>query len=58
MVQQYKQVQAQRVSRQGGPQNIEVKDIVLFLKETSAVRNSLFDLPAMPLSRLVLAPQC
>ena len=31
MVQQYKQVQAQRVSRQGGPQNIEVKNIVLFL---------------------------
>ncbi len=33
MVQQYKQVQAQRVSDQGGPQNIEVKNIVLFLKK-------------------------
>ncbi len=33
MVRQYKQVQAQRVSRQGGPQNIEVKKIVLFLKK-------------------------
>ena len=26
------------------PQNIEVKDIVLFLSKTSAVRNSLFDI--------------
>ena len=33
MVQQYKQVQAQRVSRQGEPQNIEVKNIVLFVKK-------------------------
>jgi len=58
MVQQYKQVQAQRVSRQGGPQKIEVKNIVSSLQKTSVVRNSLFDLPAMPLVRFALAPQC
>ena len=29
------------------PQNIEVKNIVLFLSKTSAVRNSLLDLPAI-----------
>jgi hypothetical protein len=31
----------------GGGQNIEVKNIVLFFLKTSAVRNSLFDLPAI-----------
>ncbi len=29
------------------PQNIEVKSIVSLLSKTSAVRNSLFDLPAI-----------
>jgi hypothetical protein len=33
--------------RTAEPQNVEVENIVLFLPKTSAVRNFLFDLPAI-----------